>query len=79
VHRITLPGRVTGMTDDPVRRRATALADPRLVGRRPSGSMLYSGLPPDRDAAMRSNMLRLDPPEHTRMRKLVSAAFTQRR
>ncbi|MEU8256620.1 cytochrome P450 [Micromonospora inaquosa] len=62
---------------DDVRR---ALADPRLVkdgllsplGFRPQ-------LPPDIYAASAQNMLTVDPPDHTRLRRLVQGAFTARR
>ncbi|MFI6271819.1 cytochrome P450 [Micromonospora zamorensis] len=62
---------------DDVRR---ALADPRLVkdglvsplGFRPQ-------LPPDIYAATAQNMLTVDPPNHTRLRRLIQGAFTQRR
>jgi cytochrome P450 len=79
VHRITLPdGEPAWLVTqyDAVRQ---ALADPRLVKQRPAGSMPHSGLPPDLEAAVRGTMLHRDPPEHTRLRKLVSAGFTQRR
>ncbi|MER6954209.1 cytochrome P450 [Streptomyces sp. NPDC000618] len=78
VHRITgtdgLPAWLVTRYDD-VRR---ALADPRLSldkrNARPGG---YRGLalPPALDA----NLLNMDPPDHTRIRRLVSQAFTPRR
>ncbi|MFF0175906.1 cytochrome P450 family protein [Micromonospora profundi] len=57
-----------------------ALADPRLVkdgllsplGFRPQ-------LPPDIYAATARNMLTVDPPDHTRLRRLLQGAFTARR
>ncbi|MCZ4121895.1 cytochrome P450 family protein [Streptomyces sp. H39-S7] len=78
VHRITgtdgLPAWLITRYAD-VRR---ALADPRLAldkrNARPGG---YQGLalPPALDA----NLLNMDPPDHTRIRRLVSQAFTPRR
>ncbi|HMA47187.1 MAG TPA: cytochrome P450, partial [Frankiaceae bacterium] len=80
VHRIALPDgtpvwMVTG--HDEVRALFT---DPRLVkaAPRPAGPADV-GLPPDVDAAMNTDLLHLDPPDHTRLRRLVSAAFTRRR
>jgi cytochrome P450 len=56
----------------------TALTDPRLVKR--SGPTPLSGLlPPDVHAAMNTDLLHSDPPDHTRLRRLVSGAFTRRR
>lgn len=80
VHRITLPNGVpawlvTGY--DAVRR---VLSDPRLVKTAPRRSGPGGGtLAPDINAAMNNHLLRLDPPDHTRLRRLVSAAFTRRR
>jgi cytochrome P450 len=75
VHRITLPDVEAAWLVTHYDAVRQALADPRLVRRRPSGSVPYSGLPPDLDAAMRSSMLHLDPPEDTRLRKLLSAGI----
>lgn len=78
VHRIRLRSGgpawlVTGY--DAARR---ALADPRLRGR--------TGAVGDRRAltetvrrGMNTHMLNLEPPDHTRLRRLISAAFTRRR
>ncbi|MGW2050145.1 cytochrome P450 family protein [Streptomyces sp. NPDC001858] len=78
VHRITgtdgLPAWLVTRYDD-VRR---ALADPRLsLDKRNSRPGGYRGLalPPALDA----NLLNMDPPDHTRIRRLVSRAFTPRR
>ncbi|MDT7551623.1 MAG: hypothetical protein QOI16_159, partial [Pseudonocardiales bacterium] len=77
-HRMELPDGthawlITG--HDAVR---SALTDPRLTKESepaPAGGLL----PPEIDAAMNNDMLHHDPPDHTRLRRLVSAAFTRRR
>ncbi|MCX4767664.1 cytochrome P450 [Streptomyces sp. NBC_01275] len=78
VHRITgtdgLPAWLVTRYDD-VRQ---ALADPRLsLDKRNAKPGGYHGLslPPALDA----NLLNMDPPDHTRIRRLVSQAFTPRR
>ncbi|MFI0960655.1 cytochrome P450 [Streptomyces sp. NPDC021080] len=77
VHRITgtdgLPAWLVTRYDD-VRR---ALADPRLsLDKRNGAPGGYRGmaLPPALDA----NLLNMDPPDHTRIRRLVTRAFTPR-
>ncbi|MEU3876146.1 MULTISPECIES: cytochrome P450 [Streptomyces] len=78
VHRMTGPdGRPAWLVTryDDVRR---ALADPRLsLDRRNALPGSYSGLslPPALDA----NLLNMDPPDHTRLRRLVVKAFTPAR
>ncbi|HEY2765234.1 MAG TPA: cytochrome P450 [Pseudonocardiaceae bacterium] len=79
VHRITLPSGtpawlVTG--HDEVRQ---ALTDPRLVKAPGLPTPAGGELAPDIEAAMNSDLLHLDPPDHTRLRRLVSAAFTRHR
>ncbi|AXG82568.1 cytochrome P450 family protein [Streptomyces paludis] len=78
VHRITgtdgLPAWLVTRYDD-VRQ---AIADPRLsLDKRNAKPGGYHGLslPPALDA----NLLNMDPPDHTRIRRLVSKAFTPRR
>ncbi|MFF3371593.1 cytochrome P450 [Streptomyces sp. NPDC002680] len=78
VHRVTgtdgLPAWLVTRYDD-VRQ---AIADPRLsLDKRNAKPGGYHGLalPPALDA----NLLNMDPPDHTRIRRLVSQAFTPRR
>ncbi|MEU3349750.1 cytochrome P450 [Streptomyces sp. NPDC006700] len=59
-----------------------ALADPRLSSRRPhlNSHVRASLITPAEMAALRpSDLLTSDPPEHTRLRRLISGQFTSRR
>jgi cytochrome P450 len=80
VHRIALPTGhpawlITGY--DEVRH---ALHDPRLIKNEAAQATLSRDrLSPEVFAAMGSHMLNRNPPDHTRLRRLVTAAFTRRR
>ncbi|MGQ0775436.1 MAG: cytochrome P450 family protein [Pseudonocardiales bacterium] len=80
VHHVLLPTGgpawlITGY--DEVR---AVLHDPRLIKSDPTRTALAGDrLSPEMFAAISHHMLNRDPPDHTRLRRLVTAAFTRRR
>ncbi len=80
VHRVPLPGSgqqgwlVTGYEA-----ARAMLTDARVLKGGPGHGPFITELPPDIATAIDRHMLTLDPPDHTRLRRLVSAAFTRRR
>ncbi|MFI0806361.1 cytochrome P450 [Streptomyces echinatus] len=78
VHRTTTPdGEPVWLITRYVEARA-ALADPRLSlnkANAKTSDAYRSSMPPELDA----HLLNMDPPDHTRLRRLVSKAFTPRR
>ncbi|WFB08578.1 cytochrome P450 [Streptomyces sp. LX-29] len=57
----------------------TALADPRLSKDMYGAMDVYQRIFGETSVALDDHMLNCDPPKHTRLRKLVTAAFTPRR
>ena len=77
VRRTRLPGGLPVWLVTRYEEARRALADPRLSkAERPGAG---SPLPADIQEAFGRHMLAADPPDHTRLRRLVSAAFTARR
>ncbi|GIF15438.1 cytochrome P450 family protein [Actinoplanes teichomyceticus] len=56
-----------------------ATGAPAVGGSRTAGAASAGDLAPGIGAAISQHMLAVDPPDHTRLRRLVSAAFTARR
>ncbi len=80
VHRILLPTRKPAWLITGYDEARHALQDSRLVKSEVTAANIGRGLlPPDVFAAMGSHMLNRDSPDHTRLRRLVTAAFTRRR
>ena len=79
VRRVRLPNGVTAWLVTRYDDARQALTDPRLSKARPVGQATESALPPPIGAAVSRHMLSADPPDHTRLRRLVSGAFTARR
>src|SRR5262245_57742337 len=73
VHASPLDARVRPRHDD----AATSLRDPRL-GREATANLTETRLALTQDLSRARDMLSHDPPEHTRLRALVSRAITPR-
>ncbi|MER5863848.1 cytochrome P450 [Kitasatospora sp. NPDC002040] len=84
VHRTTLPSGVEAWLVTRYADARQALADGRL-SKNPahhSGQAHKTGrvgIPGERQADLMTHLLNIDPPDHTRLRRLVSKAFTPRR
>ncbi|WP_262698997.1 MULTISPECIES: cytochrome P450 family protein [Streptomyces] len=84
VHRTTLPSGVDAWLVTRYADARRALADPRLSKNPQRHSAAAHargkvGIPGERRAELMTHLLNIDPPDHTRLRRLVSKAFTPRR
>lgn len=84
VHRTTLPSGVEAWLVTRYADARQALADQRLSKNpdhhdEPSHAKGKTGIPGERKADLMTHLLNIDPPDHTRLRRLVSKAFTPRR
>lgn len=78
VHRITTQSGETGWLIIGHEEARKALVDLRLQGR--TATVGHGRrMPEELERALNSHMLNVGPPDHTRLRRLVSAAFTRRR
>ncbi|MFC8867642.1 cytochrome P450 [Streptomyces sp. NPDC057148] len=84
VHWTTLPSGVEAWLVTRYSDAREALADGRL-SKNPehhaedAGGKSKTGIPGERSANLMTHLLNIDPPDHTRLRRLVSKAFTPRR
>ena len=84
VHRTTLPSGVEAWLVTRYADAKQALADQRL-SKNPvhhsedAHGKGKTGIPGERNANLMTHLLNIDPPDHTRLRRLVSKAFTPRR
>ncbi|MER7573339.1 cytochrome P450 [Streptomyces sp. NPDC126514] len=84
VHRTTLPSGVEAWLVTRYADAKQALADQRLSKNpahhdEPAHAKGKTGIPGERKAELMTHLLNIDPPDHTRLRRLVSKAFTPRR
>jgi len=79
VRRVVLPSGVPGWLVTGYAEVRQVLTDPRLVRTGPRGAPFADDLPPGINAALQTHMLGVDPPDHTRLRRLVGGVFTRRR
>ncbi|MFE3523600.1 cytochrome P450 [Streptomyces sp. NPDC059161] len=83
VHRTKLPSGVEAWLVTRYGDAKQALADPRLSKNpahhdEPAHAKGKTGIPGERKAELMTHLLNIDPPDHTRLRRLVSKAFTPR-
>jgi cytochrome P450 len=78
LHHLVLPTTVPAWVITGHAEARAALADPRLVKGGPRNAPYVDELEPETSAGLNHHMLSADPPTHTRLRKLVSMAFTRR-
>ncbi|MGW7578035.1 cytochrome P450 family protein [Streptomyces sp. NPDC054765] len=79
VHPITAPSGTVGWLVTGSEETRALLADPRIVKGGWGAAAYISTLPEETARAVHSHMLNSDPSVHTRLRKLVTSAFTRRR
>ncbi|MFE0252903.1 cytochrome P450 [Streptomyces sp. NPDC059010] len=84
VHRTRLPSGVEAWLVTRYADAKQALADSRLSKNpahhdEPAHAKGKTGIPGERKAELMTHLLNIDPPDHTRLRRLVSKAFTPRR
>ncbi|MFE2423100.1 cytochrome P450 [Streptomyces hokutonensis] len=84
VHKTRLPSGVEAWLVTRYVDAKLALADPRLSKNpahhdEPAHAKGKTGIPGERKAELMTHLLNIDPPDHTRLRRLVSKAFTPRR
>jgi cytochrome P450 len=85
VHRTRLPSGVEAWLVTRYAEARQALADQRLSksphhhGEQSAHGKGKVGIPGERSANLMTHLLNIDPPDHTRLRRLVSKAFTPRR
>lgn len=84
VHRTALPSGVEAWLVTRYVDAKQALADQRLSKNpahhdEPAHAKSKTGIPGERSANLMTHLLNIDPPDHTRLRRLVSKAFTPRR
>jgi cytochrome P450 len=78
LHHFALPTSVPAWVITGYAEARAALADPRLIKGGPRNAPYVDKLEPETAAGLNNHMLSADPPTHTRLRKLVSMAFTRR-
>lgn len=84
VHRTRLPSGVEAWLVTRYADAKAVLADQRLSKNpahhdEPANAKGKTGIPGERKADLMTHLLNIDPPDHTRLRRLVSKAFTPRR
>ncbi|GAA2387554.1 cytochrome P450 family protein [Nonomuraea africana] len=79
VHAIDFPPGASGFVVVDYEHARPALSDPRLSKNLASGPEWFREAVSQQNPVLSDNMLMSDPPDHTRLRKVVSKAFTPRR